>query len=546
MGEDVGADEDLKPSSAAALAAAIRKASPNSPIEFSQRVEKPGTSGIVLPSTDFHRICIEQLELFRMVVHPEAILSVFVRPAGSYVMDQLELRRVTFYPGYNVSENADCVILLGNFVVTSGLRAAEAVLSEQPVDFVSEYGAVILPLVKHPFVVGFLVAELPNLGTNIGADDIQNNFYFPSYSKIQAFEEESNRTYAQFTVEQKTRAVTISRSIAMAYVMDQKAILLQQSVWQTNVRMCHLVEQIRSSLSSITAFSKMLSVHLKRSEISYDIVQDILLHGDHMTDTLQQLQDAVYLTKANIVHHNENTLRRMHDSTYNHQELSGSLVPNVQFKDSNENRPYKKDSLLPLISERNDIEMPMPPLLLAPLQKHNVRPCVVLNVLKDLVGAALPLATKQERYLELREGIHQIDVAVEESSLRQGLSNLIEGALLRTQIGGKVEIYALEAPAGGALIIIDDNGPDMHYMTQTHSLTSFGADLFVEGQVADSMTWNFVAGLAVAREILESYGCVIRVVSPRNPDAPLDARGTRVEIWLPTFETNPELSAQEA
>lgn len=123
---------------------------------------------------------------------------------------------------------------------------------------------------------------------------------------------------------------------------------------------------------------------------------------------------------------------------------------------------------------------------------------------------------------------------------------MIEGALLRTQIGGKVEIYALEAPAGGALIIIDDNGPDMHYMTQTHSLTSFGADLFVEGQVADSMTWNFVAGLAVAREILESYGCVIRVVSPRNPDAPLDARGTRVEIWLPTFETNPELSAQEA
>jgi hypothetical protein len=42
----------------------------------------------------------------------------------------------------------------------------------------------------------------------------------------------------------------------------------------------------------------MLSVQLKKSEISYDLVKDILVQGDHMRDTLQQLQDAVYLTKA--------------------------------------------------------------------------------------------------------------------------------------------------------------------------------------------------------------------------------------------------------
>lgn len=53
-------------------------------------------------------------------------MQVYVRPAGSYVMDRLELRRITLYPGVNT---ADIVILIGNFSVATGLRAAEAALS---------------------------------------------------------------------------------------------------------------------------------------------------------------------------------------------------------------------------------------------------------------------------------------------------------------------------------------------------------------------------------------------------------------------------------
>lgn len=33
-------------------------------------------------------------------------------------------------------------------------------------------------------------------------------------------------------------------------------------------------------------------------QISYDIVEDMLVQGDYMNDTLQKLQDAVYLTKV--------------------------------------------------------------------------------------------------------------------------------------------------------------------------------------------------------------------------------------------------------
>ncbi|ONK58344.1 uncharacterized protein A4U43_C09F11240 [Asparagus officinalis] len=311
-------------------------------------------------------------------------------------------------------------------------------------------------------------------------------------------------------------------------------MLLQQSSWQNNVRISHLVEQIRGSLSNIRALSKMLSVHLKRNEISHDITENILMQGDHVKDTLQQLQDAVYLTKDNIVQYNEDMLRRMHDPTYNHQESFKPFLSDYHVREPEEDIAQKMDALLPLGSKRKNVEIPMPPLLLAPIQKHGIRPCIMSEVLKDLVGAAVPLATKQQRFLVLSEVSHPLHVAVEESALRQALSNLIEGALLRTQIGGRVEIYATSAPAGGTFIAIDDNGPDMHYMTQMRSLTPFRENLLSDGKVEDNVTWNFVAGVAVAREVLENYGCVVRVISPRTPDVMLGARGTRIELWLPS------------
>lgn len=58
-------------------------------------------------------------------------VQVYVRPAGSYVMDQLELRRVNFYPGQNNA--VDILILIANFSIPTGLRSAEAALSNQKV-----------------------------------------------------------------------------------------------------------------------------------------------------------------------------------------------------------------------------------------------------------------------------------------------------------------------------------------------------------------------------------------------------------------------------
>ncbi|XP_050896456.1 ATP-dependent RNA helicase uap56-like [Lathyrus oleraceus] len=115
----------------------------------------------------------------------------------------------------------------------------------------------------------------------------------------------------------------------MAYVMDQKAMLLQQSTWQNNVRMNNLVEQIHGPLSSIQSLSKILSTQTKKSQISHDIVEDILVLGDRSRDVLHQLQDAVYVTKTNIMRHNEEAIKEMNHmlaESEKTQLLDSSLV----------------------------------------------------------------------------------------------------------------------------------------------------------------------------------------------------------------------------
>lgn len=84
-----GGEEDNEDMVASALAveAVIRKVS-TSPVEFVQRIESRGAAaagdggggGLVLPSVDFQRLCLEQLDLFRRIVGSDAILSVSFLP----------------------------------------------------------------------------------------------------------------------------------------------------------------------------------------------------------------------------------------------------------------------------------------------------------------------------------------------------------------------------------------------------------------------------------------------------------------------------------
>ncbi|CAN0929340.1 Chloroplast sensor kinase, chloroplastic [Linum grandiflorum] len=239
------AEIEMEPSASAIVAAIQRGGGSNTAsVEFEQRIEKDQKVKSMLPSPDFHRLCVEQLDLFRRIVHPEAVLSVYVRPAGSYVMDQLELRRVVAsHPG---AESDEVLVLTGNFRIPTGLRAAEAALTRRQIEFVSEPSAVVFPMVKHPFVVGFLVAELPKMemeaSDQVQSDKCSDLMHLPSSledsyassssSSSSGFDKgvvgseslddhELHSSIHRFSSDNRLNAINISRSLAMAYVMDQ-------------------------------------------------------------------------------------------------------------------------------------------------------------------------------------------------------------------------------------------------------------------------------------------------------------------------------------
>lgn len=100
----------------------------------------------------------------------------------------------------------------------------------------------VFPMVKHPFVVGFLVAELPGMEMPPPPGSVQGEgrdlvcrptpeeaYAFPPSSNVKSWgtphslddhAEPSLRVY-KFSAEQISNAFNISRSIALAYVMDQ-------------------------------------------------------------------------------------------------------------------------------------------------------------------------------------------------------------------------------------------------------------------------------------------------------------------------------------
>lgn len=92
-----------------------------------------------------------------------------------------------------------------------------------------------------------------------------------------------------------------------------------------------------------------------------------LCHGQYLFHRF-----SVRAVQASMVQYNEKTLKKMHDSTYSHPESSRSLLSNYDSQERGNCSAQNVDSLLPPGSEK-DIEMPMPPLWLAPLQQHNSR-----------------------------------------------------------------------------------------------------------------------------------------------------------------------------
>lgn len=70
--------------------------------------------------------------------------------------------------------------------------------------------------------------------------------------------------------------------------------------------------------------------------------------------------------------YNEETLKKMQDSTYNHKESARAQSGNIPM-DAQFNSGREMDPVLSLGSGAKDLQMPMPPLTLAAPQQLHVR-----------------------------------------------------------------------------------------------------------------------------------------------------------------------------
>ncbi|KAH7295636.1 hypothetical protein KP509_27G058100 [Ceratopteris richardii] len=547
------------PSSASVIAAAMNAVG-HSNINFLQKLDKQPRGVFSGPSKDFLELCQQQLAICDSLFGRKAKLTVYIRPVESYGTPDLELRRVAAHPKWTMGDSNETLVLVGNYGAAGVLRSTESALLAKEVMELPDFNALVLPMVKDLFLVGVLVAEgnvadvepvskgnklrsgEPEWTTqDDGLDSQEHERDLRTGAEVDCTPLLSNDS-SSFTSEQKFEGRKIAQSLAIACVMDQRTLLLHQSSWQRGVRVGDLLEQVRGPLAAIRTLGKMLQPQMKKGEISTDILEDILVQGDQIKNVVQQFHELIYFNESPpTLHHNKENENR--DSglltgdplTRSGQDGDSAVHDGVvsRYTDSDLNPDNSVSH-----SSKRDEEAPMPPLALAALPDSTHELCDVLKTLSDLVNSGVALARRKGQTLELKQRPTDgpFYAAIDEYSLRQAFSNLIDSSLQHILPGGWVKVKVMQAPGGGVLVIIEDNGPDYTLLSQAQALAPLGSGLQVgtQGAMDTHIILSIGAELSIAQEILEEFGGVLRIRSPYLPKSVSGMGGTRLEVWLPS------------
>lgn len=120
------------------------------------------------------------------------------------------------------------------------------------------------------------------------------------------------------------------------------------------------------------------------------------------------------------------------------------------------------------------------------------------------------------------------DVPLDESLVRQAFLNLVRNAREAIQEGGTVSIRIEAREGGGAVVVVEDDGPGIPEAVRANVFDPF----FTTKQRGTGL------GLAVTREIIEAHGGTI-TCSPREP------HGTRFRMTFPIATTPPRAAVIE-
>ncbi len=279
-----------------------------------------------------------------------------------------------------------------------------------------------------------------------------------------------------------TQIEQIAHTLALACILDRRRAWLTQQLTQTQLHhaqhyelLDNLLHQIRSPLTALRTFGKLLLKRLLPGDGNRDVASNILRESDRVQELLQQMDQT--LDRAQIVD-----------------------VGNL----------------------RSPLLEPLSPQFLLP--GSVVESCCVPEILEPLLTSANAIAAERELDLHLEMPDKLPLVQSNPKALREVLSNLIDNALKYTPAGGEILIQVGEITPSSGLnptgavpppqlaIAISDTGPgippeDLQHLFERH----------YRGVQAHSEIPGTGLGLAIARDLLSQMKGEIQVFSPAIP-----------------------------
>ncbi len=282
-----------------------------------------------------------------------------------------------------------------------------------------------------------------------------------------------------WTTWEHTQIERIADTIALAYVMDQRAQWLdhthrQQRLLQSDQHdiLDNLLHQFKNPLTALRTFGKLLLRRLRPEDLNREVATSIVRESDRLQDLLKQFDHAIDLGEVDLI------------STQLEEEA-----------------PFTNDRPIPLL-----------PAGVLTGSTLTLEACRVTDILQPLLVSAEAIA--QEKELSIRSCLLDSlpPVWANEGALREVLSNLIDNALKYTPSGGQVHIRVDEA-LDRVIIRVSDIGlgippQDLPHLFERH----------YRGVQAKTDIPGSGLGLAIARRLVEQMHGEIEVFSPMQND----------------------------
>ncbi len=315
----------------------------------------------------------------------------------------------------------------------------------------------------------------------------------------------------------------IAHTLTTACILDQRAQWFQQQFTQQRQLQAqqentlhNLLHQLKSPLTAVRTFGKLLKKRLLPEDKNHKIAGSILRESDRIQDLLQQVDQT--LTQQQVYH-----------------PLSGSTdALNSPLDDPECDVPPEPS------------EPPSPDSLALLPTRHFLEPTSVLAVLEPLLDSARAIAQECQVNCQVNLASDLPPVQANAKALREVLSNLLDNAIKYTQPRGSVFVQVKQSdaiienlpvisePHPTVGIIISDTGSGIPINDLKHLF-----ERGYRGVQAQSEIPGTGLGLAIAQNLVAQMEGKIEVFSP-NPEWVIHQSsnsvntrsGTTFIVWL--------------